>query len=178
MKKKASFFFEREFDGMTLANEGDVVKGRVVAVARQGVVVEAAGVEAFIGNPEASCKYILDARSAFRIGDEVDVKLVEVYKNDDDSFDAVLSIKEVEREAYERALSLITPDRRYVGEVTAVNSTGVFVRIQPGDIPVDVLCATPKFGYQPYPGGNVTIKVTHRDVKGLFGLLQHISAEK
>lgn len=57
-------------------NEGQTVKGRVVAVIPGGIFVDVLGIEISIPNEELFYSRIYDARSKYTAGDVVDVKIL------------------------------------------------------------------------------------------------------
>lgn len=175
MNKKANFFYNTKFDGEYLINEGDTVKGRVVATAKSGVNVEIMGAEVFIPSKEVSSSYVLDASQYFKNGQEVDVKVQKIYLNEDKEFEVEASIAAVDEDIYERIKNQVEPGKKYAGEIVAINSYGVFVNIRLGDYTVDVLCAYPTFGNMPAIGANVTVNITAKNEKGFYGIIQHIA---
>lgn len=175
MNKKANFFYNTKFDGEYLINEGDVVKGRVVATAKPGVNIEVMGVEVFIPSKDVSSSYVLDSSKYFTNGEEVDVKVQKIYLNKDNEFEIEASVTAVKEETYERIKNQVVPGKKYVGQIVTINNYGVFVTIKLGDYSLDVLCAYPSFGNMPTVGANVTVNITDKNEKGLYGIIQHIA---
>ena len=175
MNKKAEFFYNTKFDDEYLINEGDIVKGRVVATSRPGVNIEIMGVEVFIPSKDVSSNYVMDSSKYFTNGEEVDVKVQKIYLNADHEFEVEASVTAVKEEMYERIKDQVIPGKKYVGEIVAINNYGVFVNIRLGDYMLDVLCAYPSFGNMPTVGANVTVNITDKNEKGLYGIIQHIA---
>ena len=176
MKAKREIFYNKKFDGEYLINEGDIVKGNVVATSKNGITVEIGGVECFIASRDVNNRFVLDASDFFDVGEEADVKIISIYK-DEKTGDIELeaSIKEVDRQEYEIAKDSFVPGKKYIGKISVINQNGVFVAVDIGYHVVDVLCAIPDFGKTPIPGANVALYVTDKNEKGVFGIIQKIS---
>ena len=65
------------------------------------------------------------------------------------------SIKRAGENPYERALKRYSVGNRYVGTVSMVDTTGVFVALDGG---IDCLCSYPKRG-RPPRGSRVTVRI-------------------
>ena len=63
-------------------NEGQTVKGRVVAVIPGGIFVDVLGIEISIPNEELFYRRIYDARTKYTAGDVVDVKILSIDRSD------------------------------------------------------------------------------------------------
>lgn len=176
MQRKSDFFYKKVFGKDYLINQGDVVKGRVVATAKAGVNIEVMGVEVFIPSKDVSKNYVLDSSKYFSNGEEVDVKVTTIYQDPETGdIEIEASINDVKEDVYDRIKDQVVPGKKYVGEIVAINTYGVFVNIKLGDFGLDVLCAYPSFGNLPTVGANVTINITDKNEKGFYGIIQHIA---
>lgn len=175
MRKKSEFFYKTKFYDEYLVNVGDTVKGRVVATSKAGLNVEIMGVEVFVPSKYVSYNYVLDASKYYSNGEEVDVKILDIFILEDGGVEVEASIAAVKEEMYKRIESQVEINKKYVGRISAINNYGVFVTVTLGDYELDILCANPSFGNMPVIGANAVVNVTNKNEKGLYGIIQNIS---
>lgn len=75
MRKRQTFYFDLDPDGMYRVYEGRIVQARVIAVAEKVVRVEVFGVECSILARDLAWDWIGDAHERFAVGDEVLVRI-------------------------------------------------------------------------------------------------------
>ena len=75
-------------------NEGQTVKGRVVAVIPGGIFVDVLGIEISIPNEELFYRRIYDARTKYTAGDVVDVKILSIDRSDPSDIKVKGSVKQ------------------------------------------------------------------------------------
>lgn len=114
-----------------LFKEGGKVVGKVSAITDYGVFVELApGVEGLVHISEVSwTERVQDLHSRYKIGDEVEVVILGIEKNERRMS---LSIKRKDNDPWKAAFDKFKPGDKVVGVVSNVTDFGVFVRIHPG----------------------------------------------
>lgn len=171
--KRREYYFGADREGNNLLYDGVCAEGRVVAVVRAGIFVELFGVETFIPLRELSYQRMLDATSAYQPGQRVVVKLLEIHREGRDHVRIAASVKQASANPYEKALQRYSVGNRYVGTVSMVDTTGVFVALDGG---VDCLCSYPKRG-RPPRGARVTVRILgiNRETNRIWGAITHIA---
>ena len=171
--KRREYYYGAGRDGNNLLYEGVCAEGRVVAVVRAGVFVELFGVETFIPLRELSYQRMLDATGAYQPGQRVVVKLLEIHRSDRDHLQVAASVKQASANPYEKALRRYSVGNRYVGTVSMVDTTGVFVALDGG---VDCLCSYPPRG-RPPRGARVTVRILgiNHETNRIWGVITHVS---
>ena len=87
-----------------------------------------------------------------------------------------MSVKQAGVNPLERALRMYTVGNKYVGTVTMVDASGVFVALDGG---VDCLCTHPKRG-RPPRGAQATVRILGIDHEAsrIWGSITHIAIAK
>lgn len=174
LKKRRHFFFVTDRRRRHRIEEGDIVEARVVATARAAIVVEVCGVEAPIKVADLDWARIQDAKLAFTVGDRVMCKVMNIEKNSkESSVRLTLSRKETIENPYIIAMQDYNEGCKYVGTVSMVSPSGIFVHLAAG---VDVLCNYPTSGANPQRGSRVTVRITTKvpDQDRIFGVITHV----
>ena len=171
--KRREYYTGTGRDGNNLLYEGVCAEGRVVAVVRAGVFVELFGVETFIPLRELSYQRMLDASASFQPGQRVVVKLLKLERAGRDEVSIQASVKQAGENPYEKALRRYSVGNRYVGTVSMVDTTGVFVALDGG---IDCLCSYPKRG-RPPRGARVTVRILgiNHESNRIWGAITHIA---
>ena len=171
--KRREYYTGAGRDGNNLLYEGVCAEARVVAVVRAGVFVELFGVETFIPLRELSYQRMLDATAVYQPGQRVVVKLLEIHRTDRDHIQVAASVKQASANPYEKALRRYSVGNRYVGTVSMVDTTGVFVALDGG---VDCLCSYPPRG-RPPRGARVTVRILgiNHETNRIWGVITHVS---
>ena len=154
--KRREYYYGAGRDGNNLLYEGVCAEARVVSVLRGGVFVELFGVEAYIPLRELSYQ-----------------RLLEIHREDRDHIRVAASVKQAGANPYEKALKRYSVGNRYVGTVSMVDTTGVFVALDGG---VDCLCSYPKRG-RPPRGARVTVRILgiNHETNRIWGVITHAS---
>ena len=103
-----------------------------------------------------------------------------IIRDDDEKVNSEISlIENMQREdlnPYEKALRRFSVGNRYVGTVSMVDTTGVFVALDGG---VDCLCSYPKRG-RPPRGARVTVRILGLNMESnrIWGAITHIAAPR
>ena len=116
---------------------------------------------------------MLDASANFQPGQRILVKILEIDRSDRNHIRVSASIKQAGENPYEKALRRYSVGNRYVGTVSMVDTTGVFVALDGG---IDCLCSYPKRG-RPPRGARVTVRVLgiNKENNRIWGAITHIA---
>ena len=175
MEKLSKYYYlGKDALGSYRVNEGQTVKGRVVAVIPGGIFVDVLGVEISIPNEELFYRRIYDARTKYTAGDVVDVKILSIDRSDPTDIKVKGSVKQTKENPKDKGILRYEEGSLYQGEVANVSTDGVFVIL--GD-DMDIFCKFPNHGKVPVRGSKVTVKVTVKDMekKRLWGTIIHVS---
>lgn len=153
--KRREYYFGTDRDGNNLLYNGVCAEARVVSVIRAGIFADVFGVETYIPLRELSYQRMLDASAIYQPGQRILVKLMDIDRSDRSHIRVSASIKRAGENPYERALKRYSVGNRYVGTVSMVDTTGVFVALDGG---IDCLCSYPKRG-RPPRGSRVTVRI-------------------
>lgn len=174
--KRKEYYFGTDRDGNNILYEGVCAEARIVSVIRAGIFVDLFGLEIYIPLRELSYQRLLDASSQFQPGQRVLVKILSVDRSDRNHIKASASVKQAGENPYEKALRRFSVGNRYVGTVSMVDTTGVFVALDGG---VDCLCSYPKRG-RPPRGARVTVRILGLNMESnrIWGAITHIAAPR
>ena len=172
--KRREYYFRTDRDGNYQIYEGIRAEARVVSVIRAGIFVDLFGVECYIPLRELSYQRWMDATSHYQSGQRVLVKVLEVDRTDRNKPLVTASVKQAGENPYEVALKKYTVNNLYVGTVSMVDLTGVFVSLDGG---IDCLCTHPKRG-RPPRGARVTVRILgiNRENNRIWGVITHMSS--
>ena len=171
--KRREYYFGTDRDGNNLLYEGICAEGRVVSVIRAGIFVDLFGVETYIPLRELSYQRMMDASASFQPGQRILVKILTIDRSDRSHIRVTASAKRTQENPYEKALRRYSVGNRYVGTVSMVDTTGVFVALDGG---IDCLCSYPKRG-RPPRGARVTVRILGIDQESnrIWGAITHIA---
>lgn len=174
--KRREYYFRTDREGNYQIYEGVRAEARVVSVIRQGIFVDLFGVECYIPLRELSYQRWVDASLHYQPGQRVLVKVMELDRSDRDHPRVVASVKQAGENPYEKALRKFEVGNRYVGTVSMVDLTGVFVSLDGG---IDCLCTYPPRG-RPPRGCRVTVRILGIDYEAnrIWGIITHMSAAR
>lgn len=174
--KRKEYYFGTDRDGNNILYEGVCAEARIVSVIRAGIFVDLFGLEIYIPLRELSYQRLLDASSQFQPGQRVLVKILSIDRSDRNHIKASASVKQAGENPYEKALRRFSLGNRYVGTVSMVDTTGVFVALDGG---VDCLCSYPKRG-RPPRGARVTVRILGLNMESnrIWGAITHIAAPR
>lgn len=174
--KRKEYYFGTDRDGNNILYEGVCAEARIVSVIRAGIFVDLFGLEIYIPLRELSYQRLLDASSQFQPGQRVLVKILSIDRSDRNHIKASASVKQAGENPYEKALRRFSVGNRYVGTVSMVDTTGVFVALDGG---VDCLCSYPKRG-RPPRGARVTVRILGLNMESnrIWGAITHIATPR
>ena len=172
MKAKRRIFYNNT-DTVTgrRVREGTIAEARVVSVIRTGIFVDLFGVETFIPLKELSYQRIMDAKLYYQTGQRVLVKVLGINIVDKNTVEVEASVKQTTENPSAQALRKYSVGSKYVGTVSLVDTTGVFVALDGG---IDCLCAYPKRG-RPPRGARVTVMILgiNQEANRIWGAIIH-----
>ena len=174
--KRRQYYFGTDRDGNNLLYSGVCAEARVVSVIRAGIFVDLCGLEVYIPLRELSYQRMMDAASQYRPGQRILVKILDIDRSDRDNIRVAASVKQAGENPYEKALRRYSIGDCYVGTVSMVDTTGVFVALDGG---IDCLCSYPKRG-RPPRGARVTVRILgiNFDTNRIWGAITHIAAAR
>lgn len=174
--KRREYYFRTDRDGNYQIYEGIRAEARVVSVIRAGIFVDLFGAECYIPLRELSYQRWVDAASHYQPGQRVLVKVLEVDRSDRNKPRVTASVKQASENPYEKALKKYAVGNRYVGTVSLVDLSGVFVSLDGG---IDCLCTHPKRG-RPPRGARVTVRILgiNNESNRIWGVITHMSTTR
>ena len=175
MKRKA-YFYRTDRNGNYQLYVGSRAEARVVSVIRAGIFVDLFGAECYIPLKELSYQRWVDASQHFQPGQRVLVRIIELDRSDWNHLHVTVSVKQASANPYEKALKRYVVGERYVGTVSVVDLTGVFVSLDGG---VDCLCTYPPRG-RPPRGARVTVRIlgVNTEKCRIWGTITHMSTTR
>ena len=173
MRAKRSQYYTANRDGGFQIRDGICAEARVVSVIRVGIFIDLFGLETFIPISELSYQRMMDASTAFQPGQRILVRVLAVTRKRPGEVEVTASVKQAGENPYEKALKKYSVGNRYVGTVSLVNTTGVFVALDGG---IDCLCNYPKRG-RPPRGARATVKILgiNQNTNRIWGAITHIA---
>ena len=173
MIAKRSLYYTRNRDGNRRVRAGACAEARVVSVIRPGIFVDIFGVETFVPLAELSYQRMMDATTSFQPGQRVLVRILRIQGQRPSEITVEASVKQAGENPYEKAVRKYSVGNRYVGTVSMVNTTGVFVALDGG---IDCLCNYPRRG-RPPRGARATVKILgiSQDTNRIWGVITHIA---
>jgi predicted RNA-binding protein with RPS1 domain len=173
-QKRRQYYYGTDRDGNNLLYEGASAEARIVSSIRAGIFVDLFGLEVYIPLKELSYQRWMDAASHYQPGQRVLVKILELDRKGRDDIHVTASVKQAGANPYELALRRYSIGSRYVGTVSLVDTTGVFVSLDGG---IDCLCSYPKRG-RPPRGTRVTVRILgiNYDANRIWGAITHMTS--
>lgn len=152
----------------------DVVRVRIVAVARKYIIVDLYGVEVTIKAENLRHTFIVNAKDYYLVGDTLIVKVKKI-----DAINNVfeLSSKELMENPYKNIRKYITENGEYIAEIIGYpkQKSGIIVQLESSK--VTCLCRVPAtFNSIPHLFDKVLIKITEikEEKKLIYGILKRI----
>lgn len=160
-QKRRAYYTGVDRNGNRLLYEGALAEARVTSVIRPGMFVELFGVDTYVPLKALSYQRWADACEHFQPGDRVIVKIMKLERINRNNIKVVVSVKHAGENPYDKALKKYTEGNSYIGTVSMINTSGVFVAMEHG---IDCLCEYPKRGRPPI-GARVTVRILGIDKK-------------
>lgn len=174
--KRRHYYLGMTREGTYRIYEGLCCEARVMSVIPQGVFVELFGIDVYIPLREISYVRLADAMGLFTPGNRVLVKIVQINREDPDNIRVMASIKQVSANPMEKAMEKVEVGNNYVGTVSMMDSSGIFVHL---DLGADCRCKFPNRA-RPPKGARVIVKVVgmDRERKLIWGAITYITTPK
>lgn len=174
--KRRINYYGRDRDGNYKIYEGICAEARVVAVLRAGIFIELFGLETFVPLKELSYQRIFDASFQFKPGERILVKILELDRSDRNHIKVFASVKQTTVNPYEQAVKKYTIGNKYVGTVTYIDPTGIYVALDGG---IDCRCNFPRRGRPPV-GAHVTVRILgiKHSSSRIYGAITHVSVAR
>lgn len=171
--KRKEYYFRTDRDGNYQIYAGICAEARVVSVIRAGIFVDLFGAECYIPLRELSYQRWVDATAHYQSGQRVLVRVLEVDRSDRSRLRVSASVKQAGENPYEKALKKYALGSLYMGTVSMVDTTGVFVSLDGG---IDCLCTYPKRG-RPPRGCRVSVRILgiNYESNRIWGVITHMS---
>ena len=160
-QKRRAYYTGTDRNGNRLLYEGALGEARVTSVIRPGMFVELFGVDTYVPLKALSYQRWADASEHYQPGDRVIVKIMKLERINRNKINVVVSVKHAGENPYDKALKKYTEGNSYIGTVSMINTSGVFVAMEHG---IDCLCEYPKRGRPPI-GARVTVRILGIDRK-------------
>ena len=160
-QKRRAYYTGTDRNGNRLLYEGALAEARVTSVIRPGMFVELFGVDTYVPLKALSYQRWADASEHYQPGDRVIVKIMKLERINRNKINVVVSVKHAGENPYDKALKKYTEGNSYIGTVSMINTSGVFVAMEHG---IDCLCEYPKRGRPPI-GARVTVRILGIDRK-------------
>ncbi len=173
--KRREYYFGRDRNGNDHLFVGACAEARVVCVINAGIFVDLFGVETYIPLRELSYQRLPNATIQYQTGQRVLVRILELDKNRrTGSVNVAASVKQAMENPYEKAFRRYTTGNCYVGTVSMVDTSGVFVALDGG---IDCLCQHNRRG-RPPRGSRVTVRIAGIDTQSnrIWGYITHAAA--
>lgn len=132
LKKRQTFYMEKDASGTTKIHEDRIVQARVIAVAEKVVRVEIFGVESPILARDLSFDWLGDARERFHVGENILVRILEVNIDDLEHITVRADVKSVEGNTSIENMKKCKVQGKYAGTVEDIHKGTVFVRLSIG----------------------------------------------
>ena len=171
--KRRMYYYGTDRDGNNVLYAGCIAEARVISVIRAGIFIDLCGVEVYIPLKELSYQRIIDATAYYQPGQRILVKILELECHGRDNIQVTASVKQAAPNPYEEAMRKYSVGNCYVGTVSLINTTGVFVNLSG----IDCLCSYPKRG-RPPRGSQVTVRIlgVNKESNRIWGAIIHMSS--
>jgi predicted RNA-binding protein with RPS1 domain len=186
-RQRIYYWYGKINDDVDFMKVGDIVEARVISVSGGGMHIEIFGVETHIDAKDLSWDYVSDARKLYSVGDKVNVKIMEIERNEENDY--AIHYKASVRKAMEDPRQSEMARKKYYsggiyrGEVTNISlgknkeNPGVFVKLEDG---ISCRCPLPYGDVFPYVGNIARIRLDSiRKENGfLYGTILDLSEKK
>lgn len=132
LRKRQTFYFGTDADGMYRIHEGRIVQARVIAVAEKVIRVEAFGVECSIPARDLAWDWMGDAHERYAVGDKILIRIQEVQRGSVEDVRIRADVRSLNPDAGREALDKCQLQSKYIGRITDVRKGVVFIRLTNG----------------------------------------------
>ena len=160
LRKRQTFYLDKNERGEPMIYEGRVVQARVVAVAEKIVRVEVFGVECPIVARALSRAWVGNAADDFHVGQRILVRVNKISGDTPEKLTISADVRSVSSSAPSDDLKKCVRQGRYAGRVTDVRGGVVFIRLNNGVNAIAHSCYDRR---APGKGDDVSFSVTRLD---------------
>lgn len=160
LRKRQTFYLDKNERGEPMIYEGRVVQARVVAVAEKIVRVEVFGVECPIVARALSRAWVGNAADDFHVGQRILVRVNKISGDTPEELTISADVRSVSSSAPSDDLKKCVRQGRYAGRVTDVRGGVVFIRLNNGVNAIAHSCYDRR---APGKGDDVSFSVTRLD---------------
>lgn len=132
LRKRQTFYFGTDANGMYRIYEGRIVQARVIAVAEKVIRVEAFGAECSIPARDLAWDWIGDAHERYAVGDKILVRIQSVQRDSLEDVRIRADVRSLNPDAGRAALDKCQLQSKYIGRITDVRKGVVFIRLTNG----------------------------------------------
>lgn len=132
LRKRQTFYFGTDAEGMYRIHEGRIVQARVIAVAEKVIRVEAFGVECSIPARDLAWDWMGDAHERYAVGDKILIRIQEVQRGSVENVRIRADVRSLNPDAGRAALDKCQLQSKYIGRITDVRRGVVFIRLTNG----------------------------------------------
>ena len=132
MKKRQTFYMEKDANGVHRIYYGRVVQARIISVAEKAIRVEIFGVETTVPARDLAWYWISDARDYFAIGDTILLRILSVTRDDIENIRVTADARSLQSDTSREVLSKCRLQSKYAGRVTDIHRGVVYMRLSNG----------------------------------------------
>ena len=132
LRKRQSFYLDKNELGEPMIYEGRVVQARVVAVSEKIIRVEVFGVECAIVARGLSRAWLGDATEKYSVGDRILVRVLKISGTTVEDLSITADVRSVSSGTNQDNLKKCVVQGRYAGRVTDIRGGVVFIRLNNG----------------------------------------------
>lgn len=132
LRKRQSFYLDKNELGEPMIYEGRVVQARVVAVSEKIIRVEVFGVECAIVARGLSRAWMGDATEKYSVGDRILVRVLKISGTTVEDLSITADVRSVSSGTNQDNLKKCVVQGRYAGRVTDIRGGVVFIRLNNG----------------------------------------------
>ena len=140
--------------------EDDIVKAKVISIGIKHIKVNCLGLDLNLRIDDLAYGYIEDVNEFYSVGDEINVKIIEI---DKENYKLKVSAKELLEDPYKNIRIYFTEGGEYIGKITGYAPNGVYIKLMQG---VDAVAILPIWmNRSPNKGDSVSVRIYEIDVK-------------
>lgn len=132
LRKRYTFYIERENDGCPRIRNGRKVQARIILVAEKLIHVEIFGVETKVFARDLSWYWIGDARDHYSVGNSILLRIVNVTVENVEKIKVVADARSVQTTTARDMFLQCRVQGKYAGKVTDIQNGVIFIRLSNG----------------------------------------------
>ena len=132
LKKRHTFYMERDINGLPRIHPGRIVQGRIIAVSEKTLRAELFGVDTVILARDLAWFWIGDIRDHYAVGDTILLRITTVSHSDIESIKVTADARSLQPNTAKELLKKCRVQGKYAGKVTDVQKGVIFIRLANG----------------------------------------------